>query len=103
MEKCNADHILKGRSMNAKINIKASFKHPFSAVDIRLKDGREFERIAINKAGELLGFIVGGQTGISESDLPFSSDDIAAYRPYWGMFARLGLRRWEQFSNASRI
>jgi hypothetical protein len=81
--------------MNARINIKTPFKHRFSSADIKLKDGREFECIAVNQSGELLGRVVGGQTGIDEATLPFSSDEISAYRPYWGTLARLGLRRWE--------
>ena len=83
------------KTPTVKLPLQPQFKRKYSAVDIKLKDGREYPAIAIDRDGNLLGKIVGGQTGLDES-LPFTARDIAAYRPYWGLLAHLGFRRWNQ-------
>ena len=79
-----------------KLPIQPQFKRKFSAADIKLKDGTEHYLIAVDREGNLLGKIIGGHTGIDESPLSFTQRDIAAFRPYWGFLARVGIRRWTQ-------
>ncbi len=63
-------------------------------VAIRMDDGIVISRIYVNKRGEIMGRVVGGQDGLEDIDFDLRSSQIVGIRYLDGIWGAMRLTKW---------
>jgi hypothetical protein len=63
-------------------------------VDVRLSDGAQYRRVAVDERGVIEGEEVGGQDGVRPFDPPIPAERIVAIRERYGLIGYFGLFPW---------